>query len=108
MTKLRKLSNNEIYSIYVSEVKKDYQNQPSFYLDVADLLIEKKQPQQALRVLSNIAELELENHQLLRILGHRLAQIEELEFAYYAFAEVAKMRPEEPQSFRGFDMREAR
>jgi len=52
------------------------------------------------QVLSNVAELELNNPALLRVLGHRLAQEGELDLAVATFEEVLKLRGEEPQSHR--------
>ena len=86
----------EIYQ----QQKDDYANSSAFYLDVADFFQEQKQPEVALRVLSNIAEMELENHKLLRILGHRLLQTGHLDLAVSIFREVLKIREEEPQSYR--------
>lgn len=54
----------------------------------------------SLQVLSNIAELELEDAALLRVLGHRLVQIGELDLAVQTFERVLELRPEEPQSHR--------
>jgi len=73
---------------------------PAFYLDVADYFANKKDAAMALRVLSNIAELRLEDPALLRILGHRLAQLEHLALSARVFEDVLRMRPEEPQSYR--------
>ena len=55
---------------------------------------------EALRVLSNIAELELENHELLRTLAHRLQQLKKYDLAIEVFKDVLKIREEEPQSYR--------
>ncbi len=81
-------------------LRQDYANSSAFYLDVADLFVERGEEDRALRVLSNIAELELGSAPLLRILAHRLAQLERLELAAEIFREVLRMRPEEPQSHR--------
>ena len=51
-------------------------------------------------VLTNIAELKLDNAQLLRIAAHRLNQIGERELAIDLFEKIKKQRPEEPQSWR--------
>ncbi len=51
-------------------------------------------------MLSNIAEMELENAALLRVLAHRLAQWNLLDLCILIFEEVVKMRGEEPQSYR--------
>jgi tetratricopeptide (TPR) repeat protein len=56
--------------------------------------------QEAIRVLSNVAELEAENHELLRTLAHRLLQYKEYTLGIYTFKEIARIREEEPQSFR--------
>ncbi|MEW6709891.1 MAG: DUF2135 domain-containing protein [Candidatus Riflebacteria bacterium] len=80
--------------------KKEFGDAPSFYLDCSDLFNDAGQSDLAVQVLSNLAELELENPALLRILAHRLAQLEELEASSLIFAEVLEMKREEPQSYR--------
>ncbi|MHC4983255.1 MAG: VIT domain-containing protein, partial [Planctomycetota bacterium] len=87
------------FDVYMKQREK-YGNSPSFFLDCADFFYESKQPALGLQVLSNIAEMELENPQLLRVLGHRLAQLGELDLAIQVFEEVLELRPEEPQSCR--------
>jgi tetratricopeptide (TPR) repeat protein len=80
--------------------KQEFGNAPSFYLDCSDLFINAQQKDVGIQVLSNLAELELENPALLRILAHRLSQHEELEASSIIFSEVLEMRKEEPQSYR--------
>ncbi|MFM6935588.1 MAG: VIT domain-containing protein [Flavobacteriales bacterium] len=87
------------YSVYLKERQK-YASQPSFYLDVSDYLIRKKQYQDGIRVLSNIAELDLDNHSLLRIVAQRLLQLGEKKLAISLFHYLIELRPEEPQSYR--------
>jgi len=77
-----------------------YGNSPAFFLDCAEFFFKANRSDLGLQVLSNIAELELENVALLRVLGHRLAQAGELDLAIQVFEEVLKLRPEEPQSYR--------
>ncbi len=96
---LKKIHDNAIYSFYLG-LKRKYANTPSFFLDVADFFIERKKPELALRILSNIAELELENHELMRILAHRLEQLEHYDLAISTYKDVLKIRQEEPQSYR--------
>ena len=91
-------SGNE-YAHYL-ELKKEYGTNPGFYMDCADFFSEKNNKQLALRILSNIAEMELENHQLLRVLAHRLEQLGYTSLAIDVFREVLEMRGEEPQSYR--------
>ena len=80
---------------------KEKQKQGSaFYLDVADFFMEQDEPKIALRILTNVAEMNLESVPLLRILGHRLDQLGELELAEMVFREVKELRSDEPQSWR--------
>lgn len=90
----------EEWAAIYREEKHEYPNSSAFFLDMADFFNEKEQPDTALRVLSNIAEMELENPQLLRILGHRLSQLNYPDLARSVFEDVLAMRPEEPQSYR--------
>ncbi|MCB9086838.1 MAG: DUF2135 domain-containing protein [Calditrichae bacterium] len=90
----------EAWAAIYREEKSEYPNSSAFFLDMADFYIAKEQPDTALRVLSNIAEMELENPQLLRILGHRLSQLNYPNLARSVFEDVLEMRPEEPQSYR--------
>ena len=87
------------YKTYLS-LKKEYALSPSFYIDVADFFIQNNEKKMALRILSNLAEMELENPQVLRILGHRLEQLGYYKLSIAVFEEVKNLRPEEPQSFR--------
>jgi hypothetical protein len=88
-----------LYAKYL-KLKTQYSATPTFYLDVATYFTKQNLKSLALRILSNIAELETENHQLLRILGHRLQQLNETELAISTFQEVLTIREEEPQSYR--------
>jgi len=87
------------YRTYL-EFKPEYASSTAFYLDVFDILRDKGLPNLALRVLSNLAEMQLENHSLLRILGARLLQVDEAFLALPVFETVLRLRPEEPQSYR--------
>jgi Ca-activated chloride channel family protein len=88
-----------IYKIYLDE-KPSYINSSAFYLDVADALFEKGLPELAKRVLSNLAEMDLENTPILRILGYRLMQVNAPELALPIFEKVLVLAPDEPQSYR--------
>tara|TARA_Y100000589_G_scaffold327339_1_gene368955 strand:+ start:347 stop:3358 length:3012 start_codon:yes stop_codon:yes gene_type:complete len=90
---------NNWYSIYLNQ-KNNYINMPSYFVDISTLFYKKGKHKQALRILSNLAELELENHQILRILGYRLLDIKEYFLAIKVFKEIEKIRGEEPQTYR--------
>ncbi|MBN1798154.1 MAG: DUF2135 domain-containing protein [Spirochaetales bacterium] len=96
---LKKADKKELYQIYLT-YKKEYGASPAFYLDCGDYFYKQGFPQLGLRIWSNIAELELENAALLRVLAHRLSQEDELELSALLFETVLGLRPEEPQSYR--------
>ena len=81
------------------QLKKEYGQTPSFYVDVADYFFKKGDTQQAILVVSNLAELSLENAQLLRILGYKLSSYKAYKDAIAVFRKVMAIRKEEPQSY---------
>lgn len=99
MEELKEKSNDELYAAYLV-FKKDYQTAPSFYLDVASLFETRGLKEDALLILSNLAEMKLDDYRLLRVLAHRLQQLGYFEYAIPMFEKVKELRPEEPQSFR--------
>ncbi len=99
LKKLKSSSPKYYYSVYLVESKK-YGSSPAYYLDCADFFFSKKLNRLAIQALSNIAELELENASLLRVLAHKLAQVNRLDLSILLFEEALKLRPEEPQSYR--------
>ena len=64
------------------------------------MLLQKGQEALALRVLSNLAELDLENRHVLRVLAYRLMQAKQPALAVPVFEQVKRLGEEEPQSFR--------
>ena len=74
---------------------------PAFFADCAEFFRKvKKDDAMALRILSNLAEIELENPTVLRLLAFRLREMGRHDLAAVALEEVLKMRGEEPQSHR--------
>jgi len=88
-----------LYTRYLAE-RTANAGSSAFYLDVADLLLAQGQRDLALRVLSNLAELDIENRALLRVLGYRLLQADAPALAVPVFERVMVLAEEEPQSFR--------
>ncbi|MDM5180169.1 VIT domain-containing protein [Massilia sp. DJPM01] len=97
--RLREADAGTVYAIYLDQ-KPDYADSSAFYLDAADILLEKGQRDLALRVLSNLAEMDLENRAVLRILGYRLLQANAPQLAVPVFEKVRRLAGEEPQSWR--------
>lgn len=99
MRAIKSLPKEMAYKKYL-ELKKKYAAQPSYFVDVADYFVRLRDNTTAIRILSNIAELELENHQLLRVLAHRLQQLRENKLAISVYKKILEIREEEPQSYR--------
>lgn len=99
IARMRAASSSDLYAIYLDE-KPSWSNSSAFYVDVADMLLERGQRDLGLRVLSSLAEMELENRHVLRILGYRLLQAGAPQLAAPVFEQVRQLAEEEPQSFR--------
>ncbi|HFK2920251.1 TPA: VIT domain-containing protein [Stenotrophomonas maltophilia] len=97
--RLRQGPASQLYDRYLAE-RDAHADSSAFFLDVADLLLEQGQRELALRVLSNLAEMDLDNCHLLRVLGYRLMQADAPALAVPVFEQVLAMGQEEPQSFR--------
>lgn len=82
------------------KLKKEYGQTPSFYVDVADYFFKRGDLAQAVLVVSNLAELSLEDAQLLRTLGYKLSSYKAYKEAIEVFRKVVAIREEEPQSYR--------
>ncbi len=99
LNELRNAGKKNLDSLYL-KLKEENKDRPSFYIQVSDFFFEKKMKAQAVRVLSNTLELDLENSELLKVVARRLLQEGEYETAIKVFREIRKLRPEEPQSYR--------
>ena len=82
------------------KLKKEYGQTPSFYVDVADYFFKKGDAEQAILVVSNLAELSLEDAQLLRVLAYKLSAYKAYPEAIAINRKVVAIREEEPQSYR--------
>jgi hypothetical protein len=87
------------YEVYL-QLRASQETNPNFYFDVANHFYNLGDKQKALLVLSNIADLGLENHQLYKSLTYLFRQWKAYEDALYTANQVAKWREFEPQSHR--------
>jgi Ca-activated chloride channel homolog len=97
--RLRNAEERDMYRVYL-DLRDENASSSAFYLDVASLFFERRQDDSALRILSNLAEMNLENRQLLRLYGYRLNEAKRFALAIPVFARVATLAPNEPQSWR--------
>jgi tetratricopeptide (TPR) repeat protein len=81
-------------------LREEYGTTPGFFLDVSDFFRAEGDASLALRILSNLAELKLEDAALLRVLGYRLRQLGLPGLAVWTFEQVLALRSDEPQSHR--------
>ena len=86
------------------KLREDNKNSISFYMDAADCFIREGYFSLAERILSNLAELKLEDAEIMRTLGKKLIEMNFYTEAVDVFNEVLKMRTEEPQSYRDLAM----
>ena len=94
-----KANDADLYAIYLDE-RPAFKNSSAFYLDAADRFFERGMKELGLRVLSNLAEMDLENRQILRMLAYRLIQAKEARLAVGVLERVRELAPYEPQSHR--------
>ena len=97
--RLRDAKPADVYALYLDE-RDSHADSTAFYLDVADILLAKGRRDEALRVLSNLAEMQLESRHVLRVLGYRLMQAKDYPRAVEVFGKVRAIADEEPQSHR--------
>jgi tetratricopeptide (TPR) repeat protein len=97
---LVKTPRSQQYQTYLSLRDKNLLN-PTFYYDVANFFLKQDQGL-GLQVLTNLAELEYQNHELHKLFGFRLKELGEKEQQLFVFRKILTWRPQEPQSYRDY------
>ncbi|MCL6217232.1 carboxypeptidase-like regulatory domain-containing protein [Zunongwangia pacifica] len=92
-------SAEEAYQLYL-ELREAHKNIPSFYMDVADYFLSQHEDETAFKIISNIAEIELDNYELSRALAYKLEAEGKTKMAEYIYTKVLELRPEDIQSYR--------
>ena len=87
------------HAVYLDERRENAMS-VGFFLDTAEFFLKKGQRELGLRALSNLAEMDLQNRQVLRLLAYRLQQADEIALALPIFERVLELAPNEPQSHR--------
>jgi len=103
---LREADAGAVYGMYL-QARPEWRNSTAFYLDAADILFSKGQTALALRVLSNLAEMNLESRHILRVLAYRLQQAKRPDLALPVLRKVLALAPQEPQSWRDLGLAQA-
>ena len=99
MRRLQDAAAEQLYRVYLDE-RTQHRDSSAFYMDVASVFFERGQGELGLRVLSNLAEMNLESRQLLRLYGYRLVQAKRSDLAVPVFERISELAPNEPQSWR--------
>lgn len=96
---LKKTPTELMYDKYF-ELKKEYASSPAFYMEVSDYFFDEGMENWGLRVLSNLAEMDLENTDILRALANKLVERKMHALAVPVFERMVQLRPETPQFLR--------
>ena len=96
LAKTNKADRSDVYY----RLKKDYLNSPAYYFDCANFFFTHEQKDFAVQVLSNIAELKIQDSRLLRTMAMAMRKHNYFEISIWAYNKVLNDRSEEPQSYR--------
>ncbi|TBO40142.1 VIT domain-containing protein [Pedobacter kyonggii] len=89
------------YQAYL-KMRSSYISTPMFYFDVANWFYQQKDSVRALTILSNIADLELENADLYKTLAYKLKQTGNYKDEIFITQKVLQWRPMDAQSYRDY------
>ena len=106
MRRLAQAGADDRYAVYL-DLRLAAPSSPAFYLDAAQVFAAHGQRALALHVLSNLAELHIEDRGLLRVLAYRLQEMGETAEAIRLLQRVADLAPDEPQSWRDLGLAQA-
>jgi hypothetical protein len=103
LKQLDSASKNKLYEKYIS-LRTGYLADPIFYFDVAKKFFDHGDTATGLKVLSNIADLNFDDHELYKMLGYKLKVLKQYNEAVNVFRKVLQWRPQEPQSYRDYGL----
>lgn len=87
------------YETYLN-IRHKYFNQPTFYIDVAQFFYDQGANQLALRILTNILELKINDQELLKALAYQLEVFKAYDLATLVYQNLVNSYPEHPQNYR--------
>lgn len=90
-----------IYELYLKN-RKAYEGLPQYYFDVSQLLFKNNDRKAGIKVVSSVADLDLENEELYKLLAYRLKQAEVYDKELLATQKILEWRPFDPQSYRDY------
>ncbi len=99
LSELKRVPKSAMYDKYL-KLKESNADDILFYIDVADYFYSEGLNSLAVRIISNLAELKMEEPEILRTLGGKLMEYGENSLALETYKDVEKVRNEEPQTYR--------
>ena len=103
LDKLKSAAAADQYNVYL-QLRKEHSQTPLFYFNTSGFFLAEGKKALGLKILSNIAELDVENYELYKLLGYKLKELGETEAACSVFKKVLDWRPFEPQSYRDYGL----
>jgi len=89
------------YAAYL-KMRPNYISTPMFYFDIANWFYQQKDSVRALTILSNIADLDLENADLYKTLAYKLKQTGNYKEEVFVSQKILQWRPMDAQSYRDY------
>ncbi|MEC3906648.1 VIT domain-containing protein [Tamlana sp. 2201CG12-4] len=98
---LKEVKNREeAYNLYLKQ-RKEYLKVPAYYIDVSNYFRQTFNDHiYSSRILSNIAETDFDDYELLKAFGYQLQSNGLDHLALFVFKRVLELRPEDTQSYR--------
>lgn len=94
-------SANDPYSTYLA-LRETYMGTPGYYFDISNFFYENKLQDKGLLILSNLADLDIENAELFKTLAYRLKEKGAYKYELYITQKIREWRPMDPQSHRDY------
>lgn len=98
LSKLNEVTTGDLYEFYLSQ-RDAFIGQPAYFVDVYDFM-KDKDAVLANRILSNIAEIDIDNYELLKVLAYKYEEQNDYTKAVFVYRQVLKLRSEDTQSYR--------
>lgn len=101
MKRLKGLNSTGAYKAYL-KMRPEYVSTPLFYYDIAGWFYQHNNKDTALMIFSSIADLEVENAELYKLLTYKLKEHGLYEPEIFTAGKVLQWRPMDPQSYRDY------
>ncbi len=101
ISQLRQVKNKEeAYNLYLVQ-REEHIKTPAYYIDISNYFkTQFNDLSYSHRILSNIAETDFDNYELLKVFAYQLQDSGEDDLAVFIFKRILELRPEDSQSYR--------